>query len=77
MLGVWPGWTDVQLRGIQAPTLIAIGDNDYVRLDHAADVARLIPNARLAVLPGITHFGTVKRDAWLAPMIDALTQSAL
>ena len=77
MLGAWPGWTEGQLRGIQAPTLIAIGDNDYVRLDHAAEVARLIPNARLAVLPGTTHFGIVKRDAWLEPMIDALTQPAL
>lgn len=60
-----------------SPALIAVGDNDYVRLDHAAEVARLIPNARLAVLPGTTHFGVVKRDAWLEPMIDALTQSAL
>jgi pimeloyl-ACP methyl ester carboxylesterase len=77
MLGAWPGWTEVQLRGIQAPTLIAIGDNDYVRLDHAAEVARLIPKARLAVLPGTTHFGTVKRDAWLEPMIDALTLPAV
>lgn len=77
MLASWPGWTDDQLRSIRAPALVAIGDNDFVRIEHAAEMARLIPNARLAVLPGTTHFGVVKRDAWLEPMIDALTQLAL
>jgi pimeloyl-ACP methyl ester carboxylesterase len=72
MLAAWTGWTDVELRAIGAPTLVAIGDNDYVRIDHAAEVVRLIPNARLAVLPGTTHFGIIKRDAWLEPMIEAI-----
>lgn len=74
MLAAWPGWTDDELRAIGAPTLVAIGDNDFVRIDHAAEVVRLIPNARLAVLPGTTHFSIVKRDAWLEPMIEGLTQ---
>lgn len=77
MLAEWPGWTEAELRAIQPPTLLAIGDNDYVRIDHATEVARLMPNARLAVLPGTTHFGIVKHDAWLEPMIEALTQRAL
>lgn len=77
MLTNWSGWTDDQLRGIRAPALVAIGDNDFVRIEHAAEMARLIPNARLAVLPGTTHFGVVKRDAWLEPMMDSLRQRAL
>lgn len=77
MLTTWTGWSHDQLRAIRAPTLIAIGDNDYVRIEHAAEVARLIPNARLAVLPGTTHFGVVKRDAWLEPMMQAMTQPGL
>jgi pimeloyl-ACP methyl ester carboxylesterase len=48
-----------------------------VRIDHAAEMARLIPNARLAILPGTTHFGIVRRDAWLEPMMDALTRPSL
>ena len=76
-LASWPGWTDDQLRGIRAPALLAIGDNDFVRIEHAAEVVRLIPNARLAVLPGTTHFGVVKRDAWLEPMMDSLMQPEL
>ncbi len=77
MLATWRGWTDGELRSIQAPTLVAIGDNDYVRIDHAADVTRLIPNARLAVLPGTTHLGIVKRESWLEPMIESLAQPGL
>ena len=77
MLATWRGWSDGELRSIQAATLVAIGDNDFVRVDHAADVTRLIPNARLAVLPGTTHLGIVKREAWLEPMIEGLAQPGL
>src|SRR4051794_38547249 len=35
------GWTDEQIRGIQAPTLITIGDCDMVTLEHAAKFLRL------------------------------------
>ncbi len=77
MLTNWTGWSHEELKAIRAPTLVAIGDNDYVRIEHAAEVARLIPNARLAVLPGTTHFGIVKRDAWLEPMMQAMNQPGL
>jgi pimeloyl-ACP methyl ester carboxylesterase len=77
MLTNWTGWSHDELRAVRAPTLIAIGDNDYVRVAHAAEVARLIPNSRLAVLPGTTHFGVVKRDAWLEPMMQAMAQPEL
>lgn len=77
MLATWPGWTEAEIRGIRAPTLIAIGDNDFVRVEHAAEVARLLPNARLAVMPGTTHLGVVKRNSWLEPMIEALAQPSL
>jgi pimeloyl-ACP methyl ester carboxylesterase len=77
MLGRWPGWTADELRTIRAPTLVAIGDNDYVRIDHAAEMAALIPGARLAVLPNTTHLGIIKRGAWLEPMIKARLQPAL
>ena len=74
MLGAWPGWTEAELRTIDAQMLIALGDNDYVRIDHAVSVSHLIPKARLAVLPGTTHFGVVKRDAWLEPMMESLAE---
>jgi pimeloyl-ACP methyl ester carboxylesterase len=77
MLATWSGWTQSDLRGIDSPTLVAVGDNDYVQISHAVEMAHLIPLARLAVLPGTTHLGIVNRDAWLEPMMDSLSQSAI
>ena len=74
-LATWTGWTEAELRSVRARTLIAIGDNDFVRVEHAAEVARLIPHARLAVLPGTTHLNIVTRDGWLRPMMQAIEQA--
>lgn len=71
MLSTWTGWTPDQLRAVKTPTLLAIGDNDFVRIDHAAEMARLIPGAQLAVLPDTTHLNILTRGAWLEPMIAA------
>lgn len=40
------------VKSIQAPTLLVVGDIDVVRPEHAVHVMRLLPQARLAVLPG-------------------------
>ena len=43
---------DEALRGIRAPTLVLHGDQDIVRLEHGLELTRLIPGARLLILPG-------------------------
>jgi pimeloyl-ACP methyl ester carboxylesterase len=74
------------ISGIEAPTLIIVGDSDIIRLEHVVEMFRLLgggvmgdlaglPNARLAVLPGTTHFippgsGLLGRAGWLVPMIN-------
>jgi pimeloyl-ACP methyl ester carboxylesterase len=50
-----PGWSDEQLRAITAPTLVVIGDRDFVRPQHAVDMHDLIPGSQLAVLPDHLH----------------------
>jgi pimeloyl-ACP methyl ester carboxylesterase len=42
---------DAAVRGVGVPTLIITGDRDAVRLEHAVELARLFPDARLLVLP--------------------------
>lgn len=76
MLAEWKGWTPAELRAVRVPVLLAIGDNDFVRIEHAAEMARLIPGAQLAVLPGTTHMNIIKRGAWLEPLINARLASA-
>ena len=43
---------DESIKGIQSPTLVVDGDRDVVRVEHAAALSRLLPRARLAILPG-------------------------
>lgn len=43
---------DADIRSIQAPALILIGDADVIRPEHAVEMYRMLPNARLMILPG-------------------------
>ena len=43
---------DSLLRSVRAPTLIVLGDRDIVKPEHALDLTRLLPDARLLILPG-------------------------
>lgn len=71
MLANWKGWSQAELRAIRVPMLVVIGDNDFTRIEHAAEMARLIPGAQLAVLPGTTHMNIIERGAWIEPMLEA------
>jgi pimeloyl-ACP methyl ester carboxylesterase len=63
------GWTDEQLAGITAPTLLVQGDRDFVTVEHAALMQQLIPGARLAVLPDTTHMQVTRRAEYLLPLL--------
>ena len=45
------GWSDADIQGIAAPTLLTVGDCDAVRLDHMVRFLQLRPWSG-AVLPG-------------------------
>jgi pimeloyl-ACP methyl ester carboxylesterase len=47
-------WKDEDIRSIEAPALVVIGDRDLPTPEHAVEMFRLLPHARLAILPG-TH----------------------
>jgi pimeloyl-ACP methyl ester carboxylesterase len=63
------GWTDDQLRGVDLPVLVLIGDTDFIHVENAAEAVRLLPQGQLAVLPGTTHMG-ITRSTLLAPVIE-------
>lgn len=65
--GATEGWSDDDIRGIAAPTLLTVGDCDAVKLEHAVRFLQLrggdvngdfvgVPASQLAVFPGTTHF---------------------
>jgi pimeloyl-ACP methyl ester carboxylesterase len=55
------GWTAAELGRISASALLVFGDHDFFRLEHAVEMHALIPGAQLAVLPGATHMGLMRR----------------
>ena len=62
-------WTAAELGRIGAPTLLVFGDHDFIRLEHAVEMSGLIPGAQLAVLPGTTHMGLLRRADLMVPLV--------
>jgi pimeloyl-ACP methyl ester carboxylesterase len=86
-------WPADDIRRIEAPTLIIVGDSDGVRLEHAVELFGLLgggvmgdlvgmPKSQLAVLPGTSHFmppgsGLLDRAGWLLAMITPFLEAPL
>jgi pimeloyl-ACP methyl ester carboxylesterase len=66
----WRGWTDDEIRSITAPALLVVGDRDFVRLDHAAEMLDLFADCRLAVLPGTKHTEVMQRSDVLRAIVE-------
>jgi pimeloyl-ACP methyl ester carboxylesterase len=43
---------DEDVRAMDAPTLVVAADRDVSTSEHALELTRLMPNARLMILPG-------------------------
>jgi pimeloyl-ACP methyl ester carboxylesterase len=56
---------------------VIVGDADVMRPEHAVDLFRLLPHARLAVLPGTNHMALMTRSAWLSPMVSEFLKAAM
>lgn len=57
------------LATLLAPTLLVYGDTDLTSLARAVDVFDVLADAQLAVVPGTTHFGLIRRAELLAPIL--------
>jgi pimeloyl-ACP methyl ester carboxylesterase len=62
------GWSD-ELRSLRMPTLLIFGDRDFSPLPDVLELFGLLPNAQLAVLPGATHTGVVRRSGEVLALI--------
>jgi pimeloyl-ACP methyl ester carboxylesterase len=70
-----PGWSADDMRRLAAPVLLVIGDTDFVRIEHAAEMLELIPDAQLAVLPRTRHTELMLRTDVLAPLVEGFLTS--
>ena len=64
-----PGWTADELRSLRVPALLIFGDRDFSPLPDVVELFSLLPDARLAVLPGATHIDVTRRPAELLALI--------
>jgi pimeloyl-ACP methyl ester carboxylesterase len=74
--GAFEGWTHDALQAISMPTLVAVGDIDIVRLEHAVELYRILPQSQLAILPATDHVAIILQHAdWLTRMVTAFLDS--
>ena len=71
---VEPSFTSEELRSIQAPTLVIIGDRDIVTPEHSVEMFRVIPQAQLCVVPNAEH-GTMPGEQVLTFLQESSSQS--
>jgi pimeloyl-ACP methyl ester carboxylesterase len=79
LAAVWraePNHPLADLNRLTAQTLLMLGDDDVLTVEHAAAMQQAIPNAHLAVIPGASH-GLLfeKRDLANTVLLDFLTET--
>jgi pimeloyl-ACP methyl ester carboxylesterase len=47
-------WT-ARVKQISSPTLVIVGDDDYIGVEHAEEFSHSVENGQLAVVPGASH----------------------
>jgi pimeloyl-ACP methyl ester carboxylesterase len=57
------------LHDLAAPTLVLQGDDDIVTLEHGVAMARAIPDAQLAVVPGASHTVPYEKPALVTQLL--------
>ncbi len=65
----WQGFSNEELASIKAPILIVLGDHDFVRVEHAVETVKFIPNAELAVIPSASHFALFSEPERVIPIV--------
>jgi pimeloyl-ACP methyl ester carboxylesterase len=71
------GFARDDMKSIKAPVLVTLGDRDAVRVEHAVEMFRLIPNAELAVFPGADHLLLWQNPEKMLPTIAAFLNAPI
>ena len=65
-----PAFTPESLSNLNTPTLVVVGENDFVfPPDQLVDA---LPNVKLVTLPGVDHFATPKNFGFIDAALDFL-----
>jgi pimeloyl-ACP methyl ester carboxylesterase len=69
MFATEPDLTPQDLARITAPTLVLVGDDDMMTLEHTIALYRAIPRSELAVVPGASHALPLEKPAYVNRVI--------
>jgi pimeloyl-ACP methyl ester carboxylesterase len=69
-------WTAKVMR-IVAPTLVIVGDDDYITVGHAEAFSRAVKNGQLAVVPGTSHILPMERPDLFNQLVLDFTASPI
>lgn len=69
MVGAIEDCSPEELHAIGAPTLILIGERDFISIERAIKTVDLIPDAQLAILPNATHVEVPRRPNQVLAMV--------
>lgn len=68
------GLTPDELNTVECQTLVMLGDDDIVSLEHNVQLYRAVPNAQLAVVPSASHLLLLEKPAFCTQLVsDFLT----
>ena len=69
-----PTLTTDDVGRVTQPTLVLVGDDDLVRLDHTVALYDALPAGRLCVVPGASHAVVIERPQLVAALITDFLQ---
>ena len=64
-----PRITGQELKSIECPTLIIVGDHDMIKINHTVELFKNINNSSLLVVPDATHSVLTEKSALVFPII--------
>ena len=70
MMTTEPTLTTDDVARLQHPTLVLVGDDDVVRLDHTVALYEALPAGRLCVVPGASHAVVMEQPGFVAAVIE-------
>ncbi len=69
--------TKEDLKGLQRPVLVIVGERDSIKLSHTMELAEALPQAELEIVPKTGHLLAKKRPEWFNQRILAFLRSAV
>lgn len=63
--------TTAELKAVGCRTLVLVGDDDAVAMEHTLELYRALPDAELAVVPGTTHTLLIEKPQLCTGLVEA------